>query len=135
MRISDWSSDVCSSDLNVTNDPTHAGHARLAVRRKIPQMRRTVTMLMHQLDLKIPPLADRAAMVKAARDAAMHDVQHWHVAEQKKWASARQFDPAAGGQLDILEYGPTELHDGKFPYSIRKNHMKENPDIREKSST
>src|SRR3546814_9511608 len=82
-------------------------------------------MLMHQHEWKIPPLADRAAMVKAARDAAMHDVQHWHVAEQKKWASARQFDPAAGGQLDILEYGPTELNDGKFPYSIRKNHMKE----------
>src|SRR3546814_13205816 len=57
---------------NVTNDPTHAGHARLAVRRKIPQMRRTVTMLMHQLALKIPPLADRHAMVQAARAPAMH---------------------------------------------------------------
>src|SRR3546814_10745214 len=97
-------------------------------------MRRTVTMLMHQLDLKIPPLADRAAMVKAARDAAMHDVPHWHVAEQKKWASARQFDTAACGQLDIIEYGPTELTDGKFTYSIRKNHLQETPAIREQSS-
>src|SRR3546814_11789568 len=29
MRISDWSSDVCSSDLDVGEDPPLAAHARL----------------------------------------------------------------------------------------------------------
>src|SRR3546814_7172457 len=72
MRISDWSSDVCSSDLIVDGHQLAAGHRELVIRKGMAAGQR------------------EAGKVHVAHAALQHECPAWERIERDELRSARQ---------------------------------------------
>src|SRR3546814_6818757 len=68
MRISDWSSDVCSSDLREVPDPAGAGKREIAAPETC-EMQRRLGVEQSRPDRKFPPVVEQRQ-----RDAPMIDI-------------------------------------------------------------
>src|SRR3546814_526418 len=132
MRISDWSSDVCSSDLlaeRAFGAPIDIGEARATLDTRIAALHRRAHALMDRLDIAPGAIAARFdaafddprwryADSDAGRDRAAADMNHWLDAVRPHLADWLGPLPPACANVAVRRLTPQEIAAGKGGYRI-----------------